>query len=46
MTVAWNNLRLMGRVCGSFIHVEVLGIGEGPCLGLLAICDPQSMLSF
>ena len=37
---------LMGRICGSFIHVKVLVNGEVLCLGLLTICDTQSMLSF
>lgn len=37
---------LMGRICGSFMHVEVLVIGEGLCLGLPAISDTQSTLSF
>lgn len=46
MIVASNNLMLMGRICGSFIHDKVLVTGEGLCLGLLAICDTQSMLSF
>lgn len=46
MIVAWNNLMLMGRICGSFIHVKVLVNGEVLCLGLLTICDTQSMLSF
>ena len=28
MIVAWNNLMLMGRICGSFIHVK----GQDPWL--------------
>lgn len=44
--VASNNLMLMGRICGSFIHVKVLVTGEVLCVGLLTICDTQSMLSF
>lgn len=46
VTPVWKNSVLRRRICGCFVHVEVVVAGERRCLALLTLCIAQSVFPF